>query len=214
MSNIFYLNATEFFKEGQHLSINMPGLTFVMYHSNRCTHCKRFEPEFKRLPSIMRGVNFCLCNVDAANRPIVEMSKTSSTPISVVPKFILYNNGLPSVEYNGPRTTQDVLNFLQEIISKLDQKQSFTRQPRTRQDNPIQQSQPQDFQSAGPTRPDVAQVQQMQPQMNQSNQTFKITPSTGVKEYETSYGRPYNTSNESDFLEYEKAYKQQMGISK
>jgi len=43
---------------------------------------------------------------------------------------------------------------------------------------------------------------------SQSSESYKITPNTGVKEYETSYGRPYNTLNERDFLDYEQAYKQ------
>jgi hypothetical protein len=36
---------------------------------------------------------------------------------------------------------------------------------------------------------------------------YKISPSTGVKEYNTSYGLPFNVNNEVTFLEYEKAYK-------
>lgn len=39
---------------------------------------------------------------------------------------------------------------------------------------------------------------------------FVITPLTGVKQYESSYGRPYNTINEQEFLEYEGAYIKQL----
>lgn len=203
MSSIYFLNSGDFGQQGNHLAaITMPGISLVMFHTTTCSHCIKFIPEFKMLPGTIRGVNFGLCNVDDDNRQLVAMAKHSTTPITSVPKFVLYNEGMPYVEYSGQRNIQAIAGFLQEMISKLGEKQTFTRPRRTRQ--PMDQ-QPN---SAGPTRPttmmDVNQDQQA------SNAAYKITPSTGVKEYETSYGRPYNTLNESDFLEYEGAYKQQM----
>jgi len=46
----------------------------------------------------------------------------------------------------------------------------------------------------------------MQNQGQQDASRFRIVPSTGVKEYEASYGRPYNTANEADYLESLSAY--------
>lgn len=212
MANIYYLNANDFSMEGQHLAANIGGLTFVMFHSSRCSHCVNFLPEFKMLPGSMRGVNFGICSVDNENRIIASKSQQSTTPIAAVPKFILYNDGIPYVEYSGQRSRMAVLNFLNEVISKLDQKQTFMRPRRSRQESqmaaPTQSVQ--SMQPIAPTRP-TGMSGQGQPQQSQQSQNYKITPSTGVKEYETSYGRPYNTTNESDFLEYESAYKQQMG---
>lgn len=202
MSSIHYLNANEFGQENGHLVANVGGITFVMFHSNNCTHCMNFLPEFKQLPAMIRGVNFGLCNVDGANRQIVQMSKQSSTPITAVPKFILYNDGLPYVEYSGQRSRQAVLGFLQDIIGKLNQKQTFTRPRRTRQQQPPMQ-QPVGGMPQAPQGPP-----QQQPQQQQQNPNYVVSPTTGVKEYETSYGRPYNTLNEQEFLAYESAYKQ------
>lgn len=221
MSTIYYLNASDFGQEAGNLVANIGGITFVMFHSQRCSHCINFVPEFKRLPGTIRGVNFGICGVDDNNRMVVQMSKESTTPISAVPKFILYNDGIPYVEYSGQRSRQAILGFLQEIISKLNQKQSFTRPRRSRQEQPMQQmpvgmGQPasagmpsMDQGTGGPTRPSGVMGGTGQEPDKASN-TYRITPTTGVKEYETSYGRPYNTLNESDFLEYENAYKQQM----
>jgi len=217
MSTIYYLNANDFGQESGHLVANIGGITFVMFHSQRCSHCVNFLPEFKRLPGTIRGVNFGLCNVDDGNRVILQMSKQSTTPIAAVPKFILYNDGIPYVEYSGQRSRQAILGFLQDIISKLNQKQSFTRPRRSRQQimpemqqMPAGMGQAQGSVSGGPTRPGSVMDSMSQEQANAGNPKYTITPSTGVKEYETSYGRPYNTLNESDFLEYENAYKQQM----
>jgi len=222
MANIYYLNSSDFSLEGGHMVANIGGLTFILFHSQRCDHCKHFLPEFKTLPGNIRGVNFGLCCVDESNRSVIQMSRTSSTPISAVPKFVLYNDGIPLFEYNLQRSKQAILTFLNDIIQKLDQKQSFTSRPRrTRQPEQqfdiAAQQMPVNPNLQLPTRPGqpsgqpVAQQAQGYPPQQQQQQAvkYKVTPSTGVKEYETSYGRPYNTSNENDFLEYEQAYIQQ-----
>ena len=211
--SIYYLNAGDFGQENGHLIANIGGITMIMFHSDRCGHCKNFEPVFKQLSGSIRGINFGMCNVDGQNNVIVKMSKQSTTPINAVPKFILYNNGIPYVEYSGQRSRQAILGFLQEIITKLNQKQSFTRPRRTRQ-QPMPQQQPtyQQQQPGLPSRPQGTAPNQMPGGGGGggNSQNYKITPNTGVKEYETSYGRPYNTLNEMDFLEYESAYKQQI----
>ena len=216
--SIHYLNANDFSQEGGHLAANIGGITFVMFHSQRCGYCPKFIPEFTQLPRVIRGINFGLCSVDDGNRIIVQLSQNSSTPIKSVPKFILYNDGIPYIEYNGQRSRQAILAFLQEIISKLNQKQVFTRPRRSRQ---AVQEMPTGMESqldggggGGPTRPGGVMGGTGQEQSVATKQPYRITPSTGVKEYDTSYGRPYNTLNESDFLDYENAYKQQMNASK
>ncbi len=214
--SIHYLNANDFSQEGGHLAANIGGITFVMFHSQQCSYCPKFIPEFTQLPHAIRGINFGLCSVDGANRIIVQLSQNSSTPIKSVPKFILYNDGIPYIEYNGQRNRQAILKFLQEIISKLNQKQVFTRPRRSRQAQEMPMPtpvEPQPSGSEGPTRPGGVMGGTGQDK-GTANQPYRITPTTGVKEYDTSYGRPYNTLNESDFLEYENAYKQQMNAGK
>ena len=192
MTTLHYLNVGDFQIQNQSLMLNIPGLTFVMFTSQRCIHCTKFAPEFRMLPNSMRGVNFAVCSVDAANNQIVQMASGTTTPFKGVPKFILYNDGVPFVEYNGQRTRPAVLQFLHEMIDKLNQKQSFTNKPmRSRQGG---------F-NGQPQQP-MQQQQQQQPQ-----QRFRLNEKTQVKEYETSYGRPYNTTNETEFLEAEAAYK-------
>jgi hypothetical protein len=207
MTSIYYLNANDFVKEGNNLALNIGGLTFVMFHSQRCGHCTKFLPEFSSLPGSIRGVNFGLCSVDAENAVIAQMANDSSTSIKAVPKFILYSDGMPTVEYSGQRSRQAVLNFLQDVIPTLNRRQDFAAPRRTRQQQPQTPQQP----VGAPTRPPGVAGMAGTPSRVESQQAkYKITESTGVKEYETSYGRPYNTTNEAEFLEYESAYKQGM----
>lgn len=163
----------------------------------------------------MLGLNFGTCCVDDGNKSVVEMSRQSSTPINSVPKFILYVDGRPYVEYSGQRSRPAILSFLQEITSKINQSLSFAKPRRTRQEaapppQHTQQMHQQQPQMMAPPPPQ-ARVQQTRGgggfEMTNPNSTVKIAPNTGVKEYETSYGRPYNTTNEMDFLEYERAYR-------
>jgi hypothetical protein len=207
MANIYYLNNADFGLENGNMVANIGGLSFVMFHSQRCAHCVKFLPEFKTLPGSIRGVNFGLCCVDDPSRTLIELSRNSSTPIKTVPKFILYNDGVPYLEYNLQRSRNAILNFLQDIIQKLDQKQSFTSRPRSRQfrqePNPNQNAQ------MLPRSP-LGQQSMQAPQATQTsqapNQSFTISPTTKVKEYKSSYGLPYNMPNESYFLDYESAY--------
>lgn len=221
MSNIYYVNANDFGNENGHLVNNIGGICLVMFHSARCPHCVTFVPEFKRLPGTIMGINFGLCCVDDTNRAIVEMSRQSSTPINAVPKFILYVDGRPFVEYSGQRSRQNVIAFLQEMSVKLNQSQQFARPRRSRQQMPMQQ-QPAMMQQPTAMAPPPQhyapnnQPMQMRPSVGggmppsqaAAAPSYKIAPNTGVKEYESSYGRPYNTTNEADFLDYERAYRE------
>ena len=54
----------------------------------------------------------------------------------------------------------------------------------------------------------VPNQQQNNRRQSISDEVVRIDPETGVKEYKTSYGRPYNIGTEKDFIEYEKAYLQ------
>jgi len=217
--SVYYLGANDFANENGHLAANIGGISFVMFHSQRCSHCINFLPEFKMLPSSIRVINFCVCSVDEANTSIVQKSRDTSTPISAVPKFILYNDGIPYVEYSGQRSRQAVTQFLQEIIGQLNQKQSFTRPRRSRQQEagglqPAPGTAPGLSRPAGVPGPAHGGSPAGPASAAPANKRYTITPSTGVKEYESSYGRPYNTLNEQEFLEYESAYMEKMGGAK
>jgi len=203
--SVYYLGADDFGQEQGHLVTSSPGLLLVMFTSRNCKYCDDFMPEFKGLPRAVQGVNFGICNVDDKNRAVLQMARNSSTPITGVPKFILYHEGMPYVEYTGGRTTQDVLRFLKEIFTKLNHKRQFDQPRRTRGQTAI---------GNPPGGPGAMPPPQQQPLPArgqggmQQKPGFTLNPSTGVKEFETSYGRPYNMLNDADFLAYESAYKQ------
>jgi len=202
MSTIYYLTLDDIVPNGKNLCVNISGITFVMFYSQKCGHCNKFKPEYHKLVNSFKGVNFGMFCVDDKNSVIVGMSQNTTTPITVVPKFILYYEGIPHVEYNGHKNFQAVASFLNTIISQL-KTQSFAKPRRTRQEY--------DSNINNAVQPPRAQMQPPQQKQPDQNQGYTIAETTGVKLYETSYGRPYNTLNEQEFLAAEKAYLEMAG---
>jgi len=134
MNNLYHLTGEDFFLEQgsdgrKLLCIDAKGLVLVCFHvnSDRCAHCEDAIPEFKRLPQRIGNCKFALANL-SANPDLIKMSKLSKAPIEYVPFIILYVNGRPFLKYNGERTTQDMAEFVQEVVQKLQTKQQFIEQ--------------------------------------------------------------------------------------
>jgi len=224
--SIYYLSADEFSVEDRKLAIALPGTALVMYTTKTCTHCIKFIPEYKMLPKRITGVTVAICDLDD-NRGISRMSQSTVTPIDKVPKIMLYVNGLPKAIYSGVRTNNEIIKFIQEVLSTLNHRPAVD--PRV-QAHPNQQPSHQQQMQHAPSSHQMPPQQMMSspPQQMQhpsfpapprqpnpsgasghpggGSQGFRIVPTTGVKEYDASYGRPYNTANEADYLESVTAY--------
>lgn len=200
----YYLNVEDFQLNNNTLTNNISGVSLIMFYTQSCPHSNAFMPQYQSLQGSIVGINFGLCCLDGKNHQLSKMSLSSSTPIKGVPKFILYTDGTPFAEYTGQRNRQAILKFLNDIVVQLKQKQSFTKPQRSRQEPLVTPGRiaPPNARGAAPTPGQGATTQ------------YKITPSTGVKEYETSYGLPYNAGNEANFLEYENAYFNKDGSKK
>ena len=134
MNNLYHLTGEDFFLEQgsdgrKLLCIDAKGLVLVCFHvnSDRCAHCEDAIPEFKRLPQRIGNCKFALANL-SANPDLIKMSKLSKAPIEYVPFIILYVNGRPFLKYSGERTTQEMAEFVQEVVQKLQTKQQFIEQ--------------------------------------------------------------------------------------
>lgn len=210
---IYTLTSDHFTVDNGALQINMMGITFCMFWSRSCQHSPKIIPEFQKLLNVVSGINLALMCIDDQQRKIVQMASRSSTPFKHVPTFIIYHDGTPVATYDGAGTLVGFSNFLKEIIPKIKQ-QEQARPVRTRISEPQQPDMQPPMRQLNP--PNTQQYGQGQPQGPPQGQQggrqqpgtgrFTINPSTQVKEYESSYGRPYNTANEAEFLESEAAY--------
>lgn len=135
-TGLFYLNETDFEirkgPKGDSLCVGIDGYSLVLFYSNKCDHCQRLIPIFKKLPGTVGGCTFAMVNV--SKKQIVQKSKTTITPIKYVPYVVLHINGEPFMRYDGPHELDPMKKFVIEIAQKVTQKN-----PRENKQTPIQQ---------------------------------------------------------------------------
>jgi thiol-disulfide isomerase/thioredoxin len=138
MSSLLFLTSEDFgvaaSEQGNVLRHDISGISLVLFYSTQCIYCQRIIPIFKRLPDVVSGCHFGMVNI-SMNRALIEMAKSTITPITYVPLLILYVNGKPYVKYDGPPTESDIREFV-STVSKQAYSTDFARQSRTRNEIP------------------------------------------------------------------------------
>ena len=86
------------------------GRWIVFHHMNGCLHCMLFRPAWNEAKSMCKNaaVNVAECEyADMANKLPATMRKVMGFPTIMV-----YENAKPKAAFNGPRTAQDVAEFM------------------------------------------------------------------------------------------------------
>ncbi len=130
MSGLLFLTRQDFKltkgTKGRLLSHSIPGFSLILFYSIQCDHCNKLIPIFKSLPGTIGGCVFGMVNVGTSkDREIVSMSNSTITPITYVPYIILYVNGKPFMQYNGPHIKEEIRRFVLEVAEKVKSKQKF-----------------------------------------------------------------------------------------
>lgn len=102
-------------KNGKLLSHKLPGLSFVLFYTNGCKYCKIMAETFKKLPSLYKGIKFCMFNLTNKLNFIQTVKKETITPIDYVPYMMVYVNGIPYVQYTGEYDVNKCLAFLSNV---------------------------------------------------------------------------------------------------
>jgi hypothetical protein len=117
-------------KGGKILCTEIPGISFVLFHADRCHNCENVIPYFKQMSrsELLTGCKFALCNL-ARNPALIKMSSQTVAPFEYVPYMMLYYDGRPIARYETDDdedfNPQDCLEFLQEMIKRLQSKKHF-----------------------------------------------------------------------------------------
>ena len=131
MSGLLFLSSDDFIlskgMKGNILTTSIPGFSLVLFYSIQCQHCQNLIPIFKKLPSVLGGCQFGLCNINN-NRKLIALSSDTIAPITYVPYVILYINGRPFMKYQGPHELNEIKRFVVEIADKIQRKQKFTQE--------------------------------------------------------------------------------------
>lgn len=96
------------------LTQNIPNLSFVLFYTNDCPHCKTMLSILKLLPNMYKGIKFCSINVSNKINFIRQTSKTL-TPLEYVPYMMVYIDGVPYVQYTGDYDASKICEFIMSV---------------------------------------------------------------------------------------------------
>ena len=93
------------------------GTSFTMYYANWCPHCKTAKPEFEKLisksPMNVGSSSVTIRMVEQGEDKSGEMKAKN---VKGFPTFLLATTDGKTIEYNGPRSTDAYLGFLNSSL--------------------------------------------------------------------------------------------------
>jgi hypothetical protein len=132
---IIQLHAESFkkMKGNRGFVLGIPGmqhLTLIMFYSVQCTYCEQAFPELDKLAKFVEENNLpiqiAVCDI-LKNKKVIEESADTVDPIKFVPYMPIYMNEKPYLRYNGKKTAEDMLNYLIEVLKRVDTRQKFVQ---------------------------------------------------------------------------------------
>lgn len=106
-------------KNGKLLSHKITGLSFVLFYSNKCKFCPTMVDRFKMLPSVYKGIKFCMFNITNKDAFIKNINAKTITRIEYVPYMMVYMNGTPYVQYTGGYDVNNIVSFLKNVENSI-----------------------------------------------------------------------------------------------
>lgn len=109
------------------LAIKIPSPTVIFFKMSTDEICKKFEPVYVQLAAQEHSIKFGIVNL--LNEPTVtSMSRSTSTPIKVVPTLIFFFNGRASSVFNGSRNIPSISSWLKNQMHLLSQSSMQSRE--------------------------------------------------------------------------------------
>ena len=202
------LTDANFFVEGRQLKLNARGNVMVLFTSLRCTTCKIFEPVFEgQIAGALRPQGWIFGKYIVEENPgmqVIHQSKSSTTVLSKSPTVILYSNGIPIGAKTGMTDAQTMINFATNILRNYRPAAQAPARQQPQQQQAPQQHYPPQQQAPNPRVP----ARRPPPRQQDSNIRYS---NSGVPIIDGVYGVPYNMNSESDFLDYNQAYRKEAG---
>lgn len=129
MNSLLFLSEQDFSiqqgKKGRILCNNLPGVSLVLFFSKQCPHCTDVFPVFAALPHAIPGCQFAILNISMFPG-VAQKAQQTIAPITHVPFIILYVNGRPFMKYNGQKSYEDISNFVNEVLQRIQSTRNFS----------------------------------------------------------------------------------------
>jgi len=98
------------------LKISKPAV--VLFKIAGDQNCYTMEHIITQLSQKDTNIQWCVVELKN-NRDIVNISKTTSTPITYIPYILFYINGKPFSNYTGPNNIQSFSQYINEMIKEI-----------------------------------------------------------------------------------------------
>jgi len=123
---------------------NAQNLTLVMFYSIQCTYCDLAMPELEKLSRFILDnnlpINIAVCDI-MKNKKVIQESADTVDPIKFVPYMPIYLDEKPYLRYNGKKTAEEMLNYLIEVLKRVDTRQKFVQRQQVKEEERTQTSQ-------------------------------------------------------------------------
>lgn len=110
---------------GQKMACDIDGICVVLFMSDKSAPCKKFWPIYTKISNKEQRVTFTSVDV-GNNRKIIQMSKSTKTPIINVPYIVLYVDGRPYSIYKGKNEQEPFINFINDVVQRILQTDTST----------------------------------------------------------------------------------------
>lgn len=122
MTTISFLTSEDFQLEGGKLYCGGPtsGVTFVFFYSTNCPHCGPVKSIFNAASSQFPqgSCRFGIINV-SQNPRVIDMARSSNTPIRFVPLILAYFKGQPIAQFSSQNTLPNLVGFIRKCFSAV-----------------------------------------------------------------------------------------------
>lgn len=109
-----FITTTEGFKTSAssfEQDISKKSKVLVLFYIDSCGYCKDLKPQWEgaeaQLPELLTMVDCSKPDSDPNAKKIVEKYNITSFP-----RMAFFNNGVIQEDYEGPRTTEDIVNYV------------------------------------------------------------------------------------------------------
>ena len=109
------------------VNVNINGVVVVFFKSKDCKGCSHMEPIFGRFSNSTRIKTAEICLTKYRN--LIGMFRNSTTPIQSTPHLIMYVDGRPHAVYRGKTNSNELDNFINGALSKIQQRSFVQQQP-------------------------------------------------------------------------------------
>lgn len=117
---------------------NAQNLTLIMFYSMQCTYCDLAMPELEKLSQFILDnqlpITIAVCDI-MKNKKIIQESADTVDPIKFVPYMPIYLGEKPYLRYNGKKTADEMLNYMIEVLKRVDTRQKFVQRQSTQEED-------------------------------------------------------------------------------